>query len=142
MRYPWPCTGCGGDVPKRAIGRIAYACSDACRAAAWRDQRAGRTGAVLEAVQSARRVAREQAARRITPGERAVIEKAWRLAVASQYAGLGNPDTAVMEAIRRATAAGAWPGDEDHSRDVIVAVLADLAERTKVPAMRGRRLAP
>jgi hypothetical protein len=139
VRYPWPCAGCGGDVPKRAIGRNAYACSDACRAAAWRDRRAGRTGAVLEAVQSARRAAREQAGRRITPGERAVIEKAWRVAIAGSYAGHGTPGPEVLHAIRQATAAGAWPEDEVHARIVMAAV---LAERTKREDARSRRLVP
>ena len=139
MRYPWRCAGCGGDVPKRAIGRTAYACSDACRAAAWRDRRAGRTGAMLEAVRSARRAAKERAGPRITPGERAVIEKAWHLAIAGSYAGLGTPGPIVLAAIRQATGAGAWPEDEIHARIVIAAV---LAERTNREGARSRRLTP
>jgi hypothetical protein len=139
MRYPWPCAGCGGDVLKRAIGRTAYACSDACRAAAWRDRRAGRAGAVLEAAQAARRAARERAGPRITPGERAVIEKAWHLAIAGSYAGHGSPGPEVLNAIRQATAAGAWPEDEVYARIVIEAV---LAERTKREDARRWRLAP
>ena len=139
MRYLWPCTGCGGDVPKRAIGRTAYACSDACRAAAWRDRRAGRTGAVLEAVQAVRRAARERAGRRITPGERALIERAWHLAIAGSYAGYGCPGPEVLCAIRQAVAAGAWPEDEAHARIVTAAV---LAERTKREDARSRWVAP
>jgi hypothetical protein len=93
---------------------------------------------VLEAVQSARRAARERAGPRITPGERAVIERAWHLAVAGSYAGRGTPGPKVLQAIRQATVAGAWPEDEVHARIVIAAV---LAERTKRGDARGRRLA-
>src|SRR5450631_732613 len=67
--YAWPCAGCGGPVEIRPPGRTAYACSDSCRAAAWRDERAGRSEAELAVLRAQRRAAREAEGRRVTPGE-------------------------------------------------------------------------
>ena len=85
-----------------------------------------------------RRAARERAGPRITPGARAVLEKAWHLAIAGRYAGYGSPGPGVLQAIRQAAAAGSWPEDECHARIVMAAV---LAERTKEEDARGRRAA-
>jgi len=148
-KYPWPCCGCGGPVELRPVGRTAFACSDACRAAAWRDRRAGRSGAELAGLQAARRAARAREPLRLTPGEQAIIRYAWLAALGAYCAEhrdrQGLADITEMlswevvagiwpEPFAQAAMAGTWPGDEG-SEGVIEAV---IRERMKLLALRER----
>jgi len=146
--WPWPCRGCGGPVTKRAIGRTPHHCSDNCRSAAWRDQAAGRTGPDLARLQAARRAARAQEPRRLTPGEQGIIRYTWLAALvayeaynpglreAMQELSLEVAVDAWPEPIVCAAASGLWPGDEG-AEGVIEAVVSERMKLARLAALRG-----